>query len=185
MPKRATANRYGITLDRTWTQWAAKQGLSETVAAALYLISENRKTDEVVVKLRSSEVARVIDIVQCWPDCFPPGALAAIRRSRPAPLPEQSTACTSAGARHRSSARFNSSIGQLHSNGPARPRAAVHNAFDGFAPPSEILRAFCSNLPFCKVEEDYVTASAPLAIVETLGEIERSFYDILRENEWE
>jgi hypothetical protein len=38
-PKRAAANPYGITLDHTWTEWAAKQSLSETVAAALYLIS--------------------------------------------------------------------------------------------------------------------------------------------------
>jgi hypothetical protein len=44
--QRATANRYGITLDPTWTEWAAKQGVPETIAAALYLISENRKTDE-------------------------------------------------------------------------------------------------------------------------------------------
>jgi hypothetical protein len=123
--QRATVNPYGITLDRTWTKWAAKQGVPDTIAAALYLISENRKTDEVVVKLRPSEIERVIDIVQCWPDRFPPGALAAIRRRRPAPLPQQSTACTSPGPRHRSAARFNLSIGQLHPNGPARSRAAV------------------------------------------------------------
>jgi hypothetical protein len=82
--QRATVNPYGITLDRTWTEWAAEQGLSETVAAALYLISENRKTDEVVVNLRPSEIARVIDIVQCWPDCFPPGALGALTDNRTA-----------------------------------------------------------------------------------------------------
>jgi hypothetical protein len=35
--QRTTANRYGITLDRARTEWAAQQGLSETVAAALYL----------------------------------------------------------------------------------------------------------------------------------------------------
>jgi hypothetical protein len=66
----ATVNPYGITLDRTWTEWATKQGLSETVAAALYLISENRKTDEVVVKLRPSEIARVIAFhFTCELDC--------------------------------------------------------------------------------------------------------------------
>jgi len=66
-PKRATANPYGISLDRAWTEWAAKHGLSETIAAALYLISENRKTDEIVIKLTPADIARVIDIVQCWP----------------------------------------------------------------------------------------------------------------------
>jgi hypothetical protein len=58
----------------------------------------------------------------------------------------------------------------------------VHR-LDGFAPPSEILKAFCSNLPFCRVENDYVITSAPLAVAETLGDIERCYYDILRENE--
>ena len=54
------ANPYGITLSRTWTEWAAKQGMSETVAAALYLISERRKADEVVAKLTPSEMERFI-----------------------------------------------------------------------------------------------------------------------------
>jgi hypothetical protein len=48
--KRATANPYGITLDRVWTERAAQHGVSETMAAALCLISRNRKVGEVVVK---------------------------------------------------------------------------------------------------------------------------------------
>ena len=48
------ANPYGITLNRAWTEWAAEQGMSEAVAAALYLISMNMKTDEVVAKLKPS-----------------------------------------------------------------------------------------------------------------------------------
>jgi hypothetical protein len=124
--QRATVNPYGITLDRPWTEWAAKQGLSETVAAALYLISENRKTCEVMVKLTPSEIERVIDIVQRWPDCFPPRALAAIRRNRPAPLPEQLTACTSPDARHRSAARFKAwgNYTQTGLHGPVPPSTA-------------------------------------------------------------
>ena len=38
--------------------------MSETIAAALCLVSRNRKADEVVVKLTPDEVERVIDIVQ-------------------------------------------------------------------------------------------------------------------------
>jgi len=72
------ANPYGITLSRTWTEWAAKQGMSETVAAALYLISKRRKADEVVAKLTPSEMERFIEIVQQWPDRFPRGTLAAL-----------------------------------------------------------------------------------------------------------
>jgi hypothetical protein len=53
--------------------------LSETVAAALFLISENRKTDEIIIKHTPGEIEGVIDIVQRWPDCIPPGALAAYR----------------------------------------------------------------------------------------------------------
>ena len=49
--ERATTNPYGITLDRAWTEWAAKHGVSETIAAALYLLSENRKADEVWLSL--------------------------------------------------------------------------------------------------------------------------------------
>jgi hypothetical protein len=33
------------TLDRAWTKWAAEQGVSEAIAAALYLLSENRKAE--------------------------------------------------------------------------------------------------------------------------------------------
>ena len=72
------ANPYGITLDGAWTKWATAYGVSETIAAALYLISENRKADEVVVKLTPGEIELVTDIVQHWPDCFPRGAFAAV-----------------------------------------------------------------------------------------------------------
>jgi hypothetical protein len=71
--QRATANPYGITLDRVWTDWAAQHGVSETIAAALCLISRNRKVREVVVKLTPSETERVIAFVQTWPDHFPRG----------------------------------------------------------------------------------------------------------------
>ena len=76
---RATTNPYGITLSRVWTEWAAKQGVSETIAAALYLLSENRKAEEVLVKLTPGEMERMIAFVQRWPDHFPPGALVALK----------------------------------------------------------------------------------------------------------
>jgi hypothetical protein len=44
--ERATTNPYGITLNRAWTEWAAQHGVSETIAAALYLVSRNRKADK-------------------------------------------------------------------------------------------------------------------------------------------
>jgi hypothetical protein len=58
----AMANPFGIALSRVWTEWAAKQGVSETIAAAVYLLSENRRAEEVVGKLNPSELERVIDV---------------------------------------------------------------------------------------------------------------------------
>jgi hypothetical protein len=46
--------------DRASAERSAEQGVvSETIAAALYLISENRKANEVVVKLKPSAVELV------------------------------------------------------------------------------------------------------------------------------
>ena len=73
------SNRYGITLDSEWIEWAAKEKASETVAAALLLICETRPVHEVVAKLTPGEFERVVDIVGRWPDHFPPGTLTALK----------------------------------------------------------------------------------------------------------
>ena len=73
------SNPYGITLDREWSEWAAKFGASPTVAAALFLISEHHPSHEVMAKLARGEVEQVAAIVQRWPDCFPPGSLDALK----------------------------------------------------------------------------------------------------------
>ena len=57
----------------------------------------------------------------------------------------------------------------------------VHR-LDGFAPPSEILKSFCMSLPFCDASDEYVIANQPIPLSETLGEIERSFYDVLQQH---
>ena len=54
---------FGIALSRLRTEWAAKQGVSETIAAAVYLLSENRRAEEVVGELNPSELERVIDVI--------------------------------------------------------------------------------------------------------------------------
>jgi hypothetical protein len=56
----------------------------------------------------------------------------------------------------------------------------VHR-LDGFAPPTEVLRAFCSSLSFCEVNEEYIIGG-PLDRGDTLGEIEQSLYDVLHEH---
>ena len=77
------SNRYGITLDPAWTEWAAKQEVSETVAAAVLLICETRPLQEVVAKLTPGEFERVVDIVRRAPDHFPSGTLAALKSRSP------------------------------------------------------------------------------------------------------
>ena len=57
----------------------------------------------------------------------------------------------------------------------------VHR-LDGFAPPSNVLKAFCSWLPFCDVDDEYVIANTPLSTADTLGGIEHCLYDVLREH---
>ena len=57
----------------------------------------------------------------------------------------------------------------------------VHR-LDGFAPPTQVLRAFSSSLSFCEVNEGCVIGTTPLAREDTLGEIEQSLYDVLREH---
>jgi hypothetical protein len=116
-------NPYDIALNRAWTEWAAEHGVSETIAAALYLVSRNRKADEVVVKLTPGEMERVIAFVQRWPDHFPPGALVALKESRPTP-PERSAASGSPGkGSARPATLINPGIGQLRGTRgtPAQP----------------------------------------------------------------
>ena len=83
----AMANPFGIALSRVWTEWAAKRGVSETIAAAVYLLSENRRAEEVVGELNPSELERVIHVIGQQPDRFPRGTLAALQDSRPTPPP--------------------------------------------------------------------------------------------------
>src|SRR6516164_8537260 len=73
------SNPYGITLDREWSEWAAKFGASPTVAAALFLISERHPSHEVMAKLTPGEVEQVAKIVRRWPDCFPPASVDALK----------------------------------------------------------------------------------------------------------
>ena len=55
------SNPYGITLDSAWTEWAAKERVSETVTAAVLLICETRPVHEVAAKLTPGEFERVVD----------------------------------------------------------------------------------------------------------------------------
>ena len=74
-------NRYGIALDPGAQRWAAAEGVSETVIAAICLLPE-RSIDEIVVKLTPGELEQVVEILARCPTCYPPGALAALKAKR-------------------------------------------------------------------------------------------------------
>ena len=78
-------NPYGITLNRVWTEWATNYGVSPTVAAAVFLISEARPIHEVTANFAPDEFEQVSDIVSRWPDRFPPGTPAALKSRRQTP----------------------------------------------------------------------------------------------------
>ena len=84
--------------------------MSETIAAALCLISRNRKVGEVVVKLTPGEMERVVAFVQHWPDRFPPGTLATLRNSSPTTPAEASAP---SDATERPAAQYTQKSGTL------------------------------------------------------------------------
>jgi hypothetical protein len=88
-------NPYGVTLDREWAEWAAKAGVSPTIAAALLLISRSRPLPEIVVRLTPGELEQVVGVVGRWPDCFPHETLAAFKGVRLTLSPEPSAVCVS------------------------------------------------------------------------------------------
>ena len=81
-------NPYAITLNRLWTEWATNYGVSPTVAAAVFLISEARPIHEVTANFAPDEFEQVTDIVSRWPDRFPPGTPAALKSRRQTPSPD-------------------------------------------------------------------------------------------------
>ena len=77
-------NRFGIALHPDDARWAAAEGVSETVIAAVLLLHE-RSVDKIVAELGDRELEQVIKLVGRCPSCYPPGTLAAlIKRHLPA-----------------------------------------------------------------------------------------------------
>jgi hypothetical protein len=104
-------NLFGIALDQASLRWAAAEGVSETVIAAVLQLHE-RSVDEIAAKITPQELADVTRLVSRCPSCYPPGAYDALKAKRnlasPAPptqnLPstlaaKEQTATTGAGPR--------------------------------------------------------------------------------------
>ncbi len=60
------ANPYGIELNDEALRWAAAEGVSEAVVAAVHLLPE-RSADEIVAKLTARELRQLIKLVGLCP----------------------------------------------------------------------------------------------------------------------
>ena len=77
-------NRFGVLLHPDDVRWAAAEGVSETVIAAVLLLHE-RSVDEIVLKLSAAELEQLIELVGRSPSVYPPGTLDALKSKRNAP----------------------------------------------------------------------------------------------------
>jgi hypothetical protein len=75
-------NAFGVELHSESVRWAAAEGVSETVIAAVLLLHE-RSVDEIASKLRPDELEQVIKLVGRCPSSNPPGALDALKARCP------------------------------------------------------------------------------------------------------
>src|SRR5580704_7275050 len=75
-------NAFGVELHSESVRWAAAEGVSETVIAAVLLLHE-RSVDEIASKLRPDELEQVIKLVGRCPSSYPPGALNALKARCP------------------------------------------------------------------------------------------------------
>ncbi|MGO9397964.1 MAG: hypothetical protein ACLP19_08995 [Xanthobacteraceae bacterium] len=108
-------NPYGITLDPSSVRWAAAEGVSETVIAAVLLLHE-RSVEEIAPELSATELEQVIKLVGRSPRVYAPGTLDALKRRRAlvSPVPPQ---------RSGESTRSDVAAGKQHAGTPgADPR---------------------------------------------------------------
>jgi hypothetical protein len=80
-------NRFGVHLCRDDVRWAAAEGVSETVIAAVLLLNE-RSVEEIVAELTAFDLEQVIKLVGRPPRVYPPGTLGALKQRRALVSPE-------------------------------------------------------------------------------------------------
>ena len=78
---RQHGNPFGIALDQALLRWAAAEGVTETVIAAVSLLHQ-RSVEEIAGKLTSAELADVTRLVSRCPSCYPPGVYDALKARR-------------------------------------------------------------------------------------------------------
>lgn len=80
-------NRFGVLLHSDSVRWAAAEGVSKDVIAAVLLLHE-RSVDEIAPKLSAVELEQVIKLVGRSPRLYSPGTLDALKqRTSPSPQP--------------------------------------------------------------------------------------------------
>ena len=89
-----------MELDQASLRWAAAEGVSETVIAAVLLLHE-RGVEEIAGKLMPTELADVTGLVSRCPSCYPPGAYDALKARRNLAA-EQPPKCTMSAGANRS-----------------------------------------------------------------------------------
>jgi hypothetical protein len=120
-------NPFGIALDQAWLRWAAAEGVTETVIAAVSLLHE-RSVDEIAGKLTRAELADVTRLVSRCPSHYPPGAFDALKALRNVAA-EQPAARTTAGAgANRPRRRYRRAFAELPAH-TERPGLADCQAF--------------------------------------------------------
>src|SRR5215472_13277372 len=83
----AMTNRFGVLLYRDDVRWAAAEGVSETVIAAVLLLHQ-RSVEQIVAELTAVELEQVIKLVGRSPRAYPPGTLDALKNRRTLVSPE-------------------------------------------------------------------------------------------------
>ena len=80
-------NRFAVLLHPDDVRWAAAEGVSEDVIAAVLLLHQ-RSVDEIVPKLSAAELEQVIKLVGRSPRVYPPGTLDALKQRKALVSPE-------------------------------------------------------------------------------------------------
>jgi hypothetical protein len=105
------SNRFGIELDQTSLRWAAAEGVSETVIAAVSLLHQ-RSVEEIAGKLTSAELVDVTRLVSRCPSCYPPGAYDALKSRRDVTAEQPATRPTSVAGANRPRQRLIAGCGR-------------------------------------------------------------------------
>ena len=79
-------NRFGVDLHPDSVRWAAAEGVSQGVIAAVLLLHE-RSVEEIVPQLSPPELEKVIELVGRSPRLYPRGILEALEQHKSLPQP--------------------------------------------------------------------------------------------------